>query len=794
MIKRVSISMVVFLLLVFSASAALDTPIVETGYPNAGGVQGDYLQPAGTFDTTVLSTTKTRPLTDGDHTALVEDLDGDGTLEIIVIDDGSIKLFRNADLEIVDTFNLASGVYSPPITSDIDNDGFIEIILANEAFSDGTINIIEYNGSVMKNDPLTVTNFPAAGTGGTAEILLQCDDGQGDPDDVVCLMAIARSPSGSGSRTMFFVGFNNETTSGDVFNFQVDSSTNTNKDYCFPKVPVMTNIDIDNDGDTEFIFGVGFFERFTGDVYKIYSIDVSLGLTPTGLSPSLVTYTSGFDPHETGTDCSTGDIGKFVSSPMIAQLDGSTSNGFEMVVGLSENADDFIMKVFDSAGNDIDTHPAVTTADGELLGNPMLANIFGDTGNVDYCTMGQDLDKQVLKLLCGSQQTGNTDFFFIPVNNVEFGFDITNEFNLSSSYNFPNTVSHQANMQEDPIDVTEGFFSGVGFTDTTEFIGPHGVFQVTTDDFPGLFTGQAMNRLFELNAESACIVVDAEQAGASDIICVKDTAVQYIDDNLVNGVAVITAHTEDPCIDAGPVKLNTTMQIKIIAQDQNDDILPQDLVTTTVKLYEGTSNEQVSVLANQTSGDEVTHLFAFPGAGINQTGSNIRLVYEAFDAGNPTEVNSITQTFTVSTAGVEFGDCQSGDVIGLPGVEEEITPLDELAAVIPDDDPDNAVSNAIITLSVLLGIGGTTIWLIIMIAISLGVWGAVMRTGPDGHPVVHGSSALGMIAILNLLMIIIGARLGILSTALVVIIVIIVVVIIGVFLGKFLTGLKAGAD
>lgn len=777
-LHQLPILMLVLALLLPAASA-------ESIYPQTGGENTDFLQGPGGFDTTVLSTTTTRGLTDGDHIPLIADLDGDGENEIIIIDDGSIKLFRGPNLDVVDTVSLPSGEYSPPIINDIDSDGFLEIIIANEGFSNGNVTIAKFNGTdfFVQNTIDYSSIFPGLTGGGTREILLQCGDDQGIGENVSCLYVVFDSPQTTVERKILAHSFNANSRDSTAFDILFQTS-DINLDICMPNVPTMTFTDFNVDGRGEFIFSAAKFMRSEGDELKIYYIDVAEDLSRT--TDLEITFTSNFNPVTAGTpECRNDNLGKFFTSPVLANFDGATGNGLETVIGISEDADDFVMLVFNALGTKIKTHPTILQTDGELLGNPMVANIFGDTGETDYCVAGQDTDEQLIKLVCGSLLTSRS-ILFINVPTIEFGFDITDLFNLSDIYNFPSAVGHMSNMQEDSIDVTDQ----VGFTDITEFVGAHGVFQPTANDFPGIFTGNEMIRLFDFPTESACTVFDVEKIGAADIICVKDTAVTYINDNLINGIAAITAHTENPCIDAGPVVINTTFQVKIIAQDQNPAPLPQDLVTTTVKLYEGTSNEQVSVLANQTSGDEVTHVFLFPGAGINKTGSNIRLVYEAFDSENTGDVDSIVQTFTVSTAGVAFGDCTSGKIISLPSEEEELTTVDELAALIPDDQTDNGVTNAIITLSLLLGLGGTTIWLIVMLAMSIGVWAAVMRTGPNGHPLVHGSSALGMIAILNLLMIIIGARLGILSIALVVIIVIVAVVIIGVFLGKFLTGLN----
>lgn len=794
MIKRFIIILSILLLIPIAFAQT------ETEYPNTGGIGTDFLQGPGGFDTTVLSTTKTRPLTAGAHVPLVADLDGDGVNEIIVVDDGSISLFTNASLTVVDSITLISATTSPPIVVDIDGDGFKEILIANEKFSNGNVTILEFNGTSFKiQNEIDISNigFPTAATG-TVEVLIQCSDDRGGTESVSCLYVAVNSPAGAGTREVLVTGFNATDTTGSFTSFI--PTTNSDVDYCTPQVPVMSFADFDGDGRGEFIFSMGIFEFGAGDELKIFYFDVAEDLTVTAESISPISFTLGFNPTgESGTDCESGVFGRFISSPVVANLDNAPANGLETLVAINLDADDFVLKVFRSNGAVRDTHPGVFNADGELLGNPMLANVFGDTGSNDYCAFAQDTDEGLLKIVCGSLLTGKI------LNTKEFGFILTDEFNLSTTYNFPNTIAHMAEMQEDSIDI------GQGFTKTTELIVAHGVFQITDNDFdgpgfPDPFDGNEMIRIFELPAESACIVVDAEKTGSSDIICVKSTAIQYIDDNIVNGVAAIASHREDPCIDAGPVGINTTFQVKLTAVDQNDFPLAQDLVSTRVRLYADSTNEQVSLIPNQTSGDQIIHSFNFPGQGINKTGS-VKLVYEAFDEANPNTVDSITQTFTVAETGVVFGDCESGDDIGVvivgEGDEGDVCINDNdctgslicgvldtceprLDPTIDLDATNNAITNGVLTIGGLLGLAGTTVWLVIMIVLTFGIF--MVAVGENGISI---PGAFGIVAIANVLMIIVGARLDLLSTSLVVIITVLGVVIIGVFLGRFLLGQQA---
>ena len=437
------------------------------------------------------------------------------------------------------------------------------------------------------------------------------------------------------------------------------------------------------------------------------------------------------------------------------------------------------MNIYSDTASFIDDHPEITTSDGELFGNIMPANVFGDVGNSDtvhndYCVFGFQETDQEITLLCGSLLTGHS-ILGIPDNDLEFSTTSPSTFNYSKDYTQHTTIAHMNNMIENNVDV------GDGFLDTTECVISHGVYALTDDINPQVDFN--LERIFPIDTERACILVDYESVGASDLICIADSLVTYINDGLVNGNAAISEHTENPCIDAGVVGVNSTFQVELTAVDQNDFPLEQDKVSTRVTLYFGTSNAQISFIPNQTSGDEVIHLFEFPAGGLNKTGI-VTVRYEAFDTVNPSQIDTIDQVFTVANAGNVFGDCTSSTIIEL--VEAPAAPEDALADAIPDDQVSNSVTNTIVEFSGLSGLGGLTIWFIIMGIISLGIWSAVHSGNIGGAP------ALGTIAIVNVLLLFIGAQLGIIGTGLIIIITLIGIVILGLFLGRFITGVSSG--
>ena len=470
-------------------------------------------------------------------------------------------------------------------------------------------------------------------------------------------------------------------------------------------------------------------------------------------------------------DCSD-NIGKFYSSPLVFDLDGNSGNGKETAVAISEDFDEFKIITFKANGNTLDRHPKFFDVDGEILSGVMLANVYGDNGKIDFCVLGHDSDEQEIDLVCASENTQGIDLPFNLFNSetVEFKFSTDSRFNITNAFNRQNIISHMGQHQGTIVNIGE-----TGFTNTNELITSYGVFQLSDTTFNGSLFVKSLDLIFTNPVgDSACIPVDAQKSGAEDLICITSGSLFYVDDNLQNEPAFISENPEfNPCIDAGIVKVNSTMQIKVVVEDGNSDIIGKDLVGSNVTIYAGDSNEISSSFTGVTSGESRFHLFE-----LNKTG-NVDVEIRAFDNIASPTVQTVTTSFTVGINGVEFGDCQSELDIVLP--EEEVVVI-ITEGTLTEDASDNAITTGILTVIDLTGLAGTTFWLLLMLAFSIAIFFQSASLGWSGN------SSLGAIAIINVLFIVIGVRVGVISTGLVVILVVLGVVILGVFLGKFLTG------
>lgn len=764
MVKLLWIIIIGFLL-VLPVSFAIDN------YNETGGSDNFYSNGEGKFGTAGLSDSfDSQTLTIGGRKhALVADLDGDGNNEIIAVDGGTIRLFENKELDLVDNFVLdANERLSNLLAFDIDGDGFTEIIIFMEESQ--KMQILEFNGTNFINESSFDFNDTTAND---PETIIKC----GGVND--CLMAYTKNIASDGvpfikasvfSSTGFGAGTSALDTSGSGLT------------YCFPKIRSMAFRDFDNDGQDEYIFSEILMRGGgTVDILQIFAIDTSSG------NPVL-----DYDIRESvnqvsdSVGCNVGAFGgRFITSPLVEDLDGGGT--MEIVVGhakgdiVSANDQKFEISAFNAVGCNADdsclntNFPLLQTAQGELISNVVLANVFGDTGKVDFCVAGHDDENEELDLLCSSLLT---DIPFTLSQSREFKFSTDGQYNLSTAHDNLEILMHEGKY----VDIDTNI-EGTGLIDTSEFVNSYGVFRIEDTTFNGSIFVKTLTRIFENErGQSSVVPVDAEKFGFNDLIAISSTNIFYTDDGLSDGGANIDNVIFDPCPDGVVIKINETMDIDVIVSDTNPVGKPQDNVNVTMTIYEGDSNEQSINFTGQSGAT-----FSSP-SGFFQMNKSIvsgNILIQAFDESNPTEIDTFDKSFDVGLFGVEKGDVTCEFDLIAEAIAEEAVGIDEATLTI--DATDDAVTTGIATISGFSGLAGTTVWLIIMIFVTVFLWFETARRG------FSGNSALGTIAIFNSLMIVLGARLGILSASLVVILVVVAVVILGIFLGKFFMGVRQTA-
>lgn len=819
MIKTSLILLFTFLLVISSAYSTINIAI--TSYNESGNVNNLYQFGVSAFnsqlDPDIVNTlqTTTRVVTDGRKVPLVSDLDGDGVSEIIVLDDRTFSIFQTTTLTFITSFTLdtASGEgFSNILTFDIDDDGLREIIIVAE--NEKELHILEFNNSVLTNQTrfiginLSAYNFNNAPSGDRGEVTIKCSS----PER--CLMIYGSSTTsgfaGAPKTINYNAGFFNSSQEGINTSFQqLIDSTGSASVFCQPNIRHMAVADYDADdggaiapdNQKEFITSnmeVG--QSISADEQvNVYWIDIlenksvvlenSVTDTRSGAFLSTVNPSDAYTCDNTAIAQNTNAGGAdfpvfasfYVTSPLVS--DFSSVNGLETIIGIGLDEDEFIMIAFDKDGNNLGRFPNVIFGDSEgiMISNTFQADIFDDS-STDFCTIGFNGDatilglgiSQAITLTCGSLLDD-----FNGQDTMEFRFNKAGFFNLSLAYDTHDKIAHSINADQ---------------TNTgDEILTAYGVFEADTTTC-SILNNCDLNLIFQqpkITNNPIVISTDGvDRFGSEDLIILTDLNLFYLDDGASNQpisewcgedgsvTGSCSKYVINPCI-TSIWKQNTTVQIIVTPDDDEDD-----LTAVRARIYSGDSNVQDSGFINISSGQEFTisvNNVTSTNFIANKTGGGFFIVLDAVDiAENPNDIETVTKTFSVAGSGVETFDCTTSAVVGVDVVDV----ADVSIASKTIDATDNSITTGIASFTSITGLAGTTIFLVLMLAFSAFIWFEMAQRG------MSGNSALGTIAILNILFILIGARVGIFATSLVVILVVLGVAVIGVFLGKFLTGLR----
>jgi len=754
MIKK--LSLIVFIMLIL-----VPISLAITNYNESGNFNALYdSEGRGIFGTSDLSqTTFPDSLTATKNVPLVADLDNDGDNEIIVFDQDNVLVYGDSQLTLNTTFDVGVDERtSNVIIFDIDGDGLPEIIFAQEESE--ALKILNFSDTdglqLQQNFSLSVLQHE------DGEFMLKC----GQPND--CLLVsidLASSDINAAAKIRAYM-FNStaiDTTDLLIETHNGAGNVNRNGNFCLSNIRSITYADCENDGDNDFIFTYARVSEFASDPTRLTLIclDTNSGIAPPVLVQTITRDSDVFDTAGSFT-CTSANVGRFFTSPAVFDIKSNIA-GNEKVVGMSSTTSKFAMFSFEADGSFLDDYPEIENAEGEIVSNIMRFNAFPDTGDVDFCIVGYDFaDENELDLVCASEETTK-----IPETR-EFTFDKSGLFNVSTDYHTYRHTAHSvqhSNIQTDSNDLDE-------------MLSAYGIFQLNNDC--NIFGDCSMSRIFtNPQGDSVTLSVDFEQKNSEELIIMTSNAIFYIQDGLTNQPAEIDAVTFNPCINNSIIKINTTMLVTVFVDDQNPSTIGDDEVSASTIAYRTSTNEFRQDSGNVTSGSPIS-LPIFLNKTV--TAGTLRIIGR--DSVQPNIEDTIDFTFTVANDGLEVGDSEcTFDVLTTEEIgEAEVVSVQN--ATLTVDATDNAVVNGLNGISGITGLGGTTIWLLIMIILTIGIWTISNENG------VTGNGALGTIAIFNVLFILLGARLGVLSTSLVVIIVILGVVILGVFLGKFLTGVR----
>lgn len=702
----------------------------DTIYPTLGGDDATYQRGTGNWNSlldTDLVTTTSKSINTQTLYPIVEDLDNDGNLEVVILDGATLRIYQNKTLNVVAQYATSGGRTSNLLAYDINGNGNKEVIFFKN--SGENLYIIGFDGT-----NLSITSQTTSGsiTFVDGETMLGCKD----VND--CVLVYTNSDgSGTGTaRSIYAIGFNS-TAELTTSEFQVDFHSGASiyqGNMCLPKFKHVVN---DND---MFTFSYAHVSQRSSDrAGMVKRISRSGSTLSTDMTIEQAS-TSVFSPVSTFA-CTTHGFEKYITSPLVADVSSSFADD-ELVIGLGYDSDEFKMYSYQHDGTFIDDYPEVTQANGEIFSNVMLFNAFEDTGNVDFCVTGYATLADELNLACGSIETSG-----VQTREYEYA-GITSIFNITDSYQYYNPLAHSVQYSEI---ITDG-------ENLNELITAYGVFSLDT-------TGTNTLDLEYTNPKgnSVIIPVDLEQVGLEDLLVMTTTNLFYLDDGFTNTKGQITAYSINPCIDA-VWKENTTVNVQIEVSDIDDDN-----VFAYSSLYDNSLFERNETSANASSGTTFSFFFT-----ANETIANGLLTLEGYDVENPTNPDSIPLSFSVSSQGVEYGDCVTNVEIALVEDDGVVSPTD------PQDD--NIITTGIQDIDELFnfGLGSTLLYLIIMAVVAVTIW--TTNTGAESR------HTFGIIGIVMTIMLIIGAILGFISTGIVITLVVISLLILALFIRNMFTG------
>ncbi len=622
------------IILIIAVLLLVSNVIADNNYTRLGKtLNSEFSTGIGFFNTQLTGeTSRTKAINTLVNVPLVADLDNDGVNEIIILDGSTFRIY-NTELQLQATYLINLTQTGPRyiyLIQDLDNDNLSEIIVTRDRddLEQAEIEIIEYNGSVIKQDT-RLDISPTSGLGLESEFMIGC----GTDDNCMIVLTPSRVTGAFVDVSAWSFNFTNIST-----RYQVER-VGTNKAVCAPKFRTISVSDPDNDGVQEFTFTY-IIAQGGGDRVEFRTLGIQANFSPI---VEITGFRSIFDAlGNTGLDeCSNQLSGaeRLFTAPLVFDVDGVSSNGEEMIFAVNIDEDEFKMFSYESVGSSwsfLDDYPEVFQADGTILSNVMLFNSFTDTGKVDFCVLGfEDADQQ-LDLLCASEQTNQL------VETDEFFFDTTGRFNVSTSYGDYSILSHST---QHTTATTEG-------NNLDEVLSTYGIFEL---DYTGI---NHLDMIWDSPQENIGLIsVDAQRVGREDLIGNTETNLWYFDDGFSTSGAGIEGYFVNPCLD-NTWKINTSVENRITVIDPDGDSVSARSI-----LYFGDSDSNVTQDSGWASNASSDTTFTFSHkANVSRGTSTLRMM--AQDTSNPTEIEIIDVTFSVGANGVVFNDCTT-DVTGL---------------------------------------------------------------------------------------------------------------------------------
>jgi len=518
----------------------------ETTYPNFGGYNGDfYSGDSSLFNENIKNEeiADLYPLTDPQFMPLIEDLDGDGINEIVILAGRTIGIYQaeqtQSGIEIsgVGGYSTSASIdgdyWSNMIIYDIDADNIKEIIVHSQ--EEGWIYIINWNGTVATDEGFDYnTAWNSGDSIRSADSMIGC----GDSDGCVIIYNDKNRWDAIGDTDLYAQQFDSSGLSGMGVSLL---SSYQGYPYCLPKHK-----------NVPYVNSFYYFTEQQTSSQRIFSLEVN--------SSEHIIFDSTVNPHNPtslGISCSRG-VTSFTSPTPIDYSDVDT--GYELGYAFQVNVDEFKMIIYKRDLIKYDEYPENFNADGEIKSNPFVANAFPDSEESSLCVVGFEKDYGDygrLDVLCADVQSSYSGV----QSNTQFihDFNSQTDFNISSA-DIYTIASHSIESKQ--------------ANSMSEILTPYGILELEDRQESCTFSpcDTYMIYLNPLQEENSIISVDILNQGHEDLITLTETNLYYIDDGFINLNAYLGHCTRiQPSIDA-IWKLDNYTSQESISGERNETV------------------------------------------------------------------------------------------------------------------------------------------------------------------------------------------------------------------------------
>ncbi|NIV12565.1 MAG: hypothetical protein GWN62_15180 [Aliifodinibius sp.] len=709
---------------------------------------------------------------------IASDLDNDGITEFYVFDQDDIEVYEGKELTFVTSSDFGNDErVNFPIIFDIDGDTNKELIFVLEETN--VIQSYSFNGSDLQQE--INVSYSGLADSGDGETMIACREAN---DCILLFIEDFDACSGiSNCETASVAHFNTTAVSSQITLQQTGGvSSNDRGLYCRSGVPQMVVDDYDVDGETEYIFTFGAFSEIQASANEAGVYIYWIGSDGSSISvegSEFIDLEAENDPFDFdgAQSCDTQNFQDVFTSPLV-ERDLLNDVGSELIVGYQTSSEEFKMTMYDKDYNAGDDFPPADDSNGNIIGNPFLADAFPEsTGDVDFCMVGYNRDLAVIPqefkqiIVCGSK-------FKSGFETAEFQHTFPEGiFNVTTNYEIATTIAHSvqhSNAQTDSIDLNEVLTAYGIYTIDDSTCSPNILLKDLCDSSE-VYANDLGN--------SFSLAIDSEGVGNDDLIFMTDVGLFYIDDGIGNLPPDSMSINTNPCVTDSILKQNTTLQITVTATDGNSDVfLDDDDLIINVSIYSGKSYEQRQGATNITSGSPKQ--FFFP---VNVTGASEKITVTVSDGTNDPVTNSET-TFTVANTGLEFGD-SSCDITLLEDVEIADVEDGLLVDAEGNEFNNNTITSSLVQVADVSGVSVKLIYVLLMLFLAVVI---IVGTQFSGQRQLNMTALMAVLFVVEGFAVVIGAFLGIFGIGLILTLSVILLGGLGIWISRIFIGGQQG--